>query len=116
MIFTNLERDDGAVSEQTGGAGRNQVMFYVVGALLIGSFLWRLFTPAHEYPMRSEQVLTMVLDGCLTAGFWGLWKAAKGPDALFWTGLAAGIGLFLIRFHSNASWWTGHYSYWILPR
>jgi hypothetical protein len=31
-------------------------------SLLIGHFLWNVLTPAHEFPMRSEQVMTMTLD------------------------------------------------------
>jgi len=100
----------------TGAGNRAQILFYVAAFILIGSFLWRLLTPAHEYPMRTEQVMEMLLDFCLTVGLYGLWKAAKGADALYWTGLASGIGLFLIRLHSDDSWWTGHYSYFLLPR
>ena len=36
--------------------------------LLIASFLWRTLTAAHEYPMRSEQVMTMLIDLGLIAG------------------------------------------------
>ncbi len=95
---------------------RTQTMFYLAACILIGSFLWRLFTPAHEYQMRTEQMLTMLLDLLLTVGMYGLWKSSKGPDPVYWTAVAAGIGLFLIRLHSDASWWTGHYAYFLLPR
>jgi hypothetical protein len=35
---------------------------------------------------------------------------------LFWVALICGIGLFAIRLNSDASWWTGHLRYYLLPR
>ena len=35
---------------------------------------------------------------------------------LFVIALIAGIGLFAIRLHSDASWWTGHWNYNIYAR
>ena len=50
---------------------------------------------------------------CLVGIRVGLKRPSEGGlgklDALFWLGLAAGLGLFAIRFAGgNASWWTGH--------
>jgi hypothetical protein len=106
----------GNTTDPAAAANRTLVIFYVAAAVLIGSFLWRLLTPAHEYPMRTEQVMSIVMDLALTIGISGLWKASRGPAALYWPALASGIGLFLIRLHGNASWWTGHWSYWLPPR
>jgi hypothetical protein len=32
-------------------------------------------------------------------------------QALFIAGAVSGVGLFLIRFTSDAAWWTGHLQY-----
>ena len=91
--------------------GRKQTVFILCAIYLIGSFVWRVVTPAHEYPLRTEQVLTMVLDLGLILGLFGLQKNAASMQALFWTALMAGVGLFAIRLNSDASWWTGHLIY-----
>jgi len=77
---------------------------------MIAALLYRALVPAHEYPLRPEQVTAMALDaGCLI----GLLATRKsGPHGLFWIGLVAGIGLFAIRLlGGDAAWWTGHLSY-----
>ena len=91
-----------------------QAMPFVTASLLIASFLWRTLTAAHEYPVRSEQVMTMLIDLGLIAGLYGMRQ--RLPAALFWIALASGVGLFLIRLNSDASWWTGHLAFSILPR
>ena len=90
---------------------RSELILMLVAVLLIGSFLWRLLVPASEYPVRSVQVLTMGFDLALIAGLIGLRSRAPKLRVLFWIALAAGIGLFVIRFTSDASWWTGHLMY-----
>jgi MFS-type transporter involved in bile tolerance (Atg22 family) len=103
------------MSDQRKPAGAiGQAMPFVTAGLLIASFLWRTLTAAHEYPMRSEQVMTMLIDLGLIAGLYGMRQ--RLPAALFWIALVCGIGLFLIRLNSDASWWTGHLAYSILPR
>jgi uncharacterized protein YybS (DUF2232 family) len=87
----------------------NRSVPWLLCVLLIGNFLWRALTEAHEYPVRTSQVLEMVVDGACVIGLIGL--RAKLPTALFLIALIAGIGLFAIRLHSDASWWTGHWSY-----
>ena len=88
---------------------RSSLMFKLLCAYLVLTLLWRLFVPAHEYPSRLAMILDMVVDGAAILGLLGL--RAKGPNALFWIGLIAGLGLFAIRLTSNASWWTGHLMY-----
>jgi hypothetical protein len=80
---------------------------------LILQFLWNLLTPAHEYPMRTEQVMTMTFDALMVAGLMGL----KGvmPKPLFWIALVAGVGLFALRISADG-WWTGHFTYSLPPR
>jgi len=87
---------------------------YVVAAMLIASFLWRLLVDAHEYPVRSEQVMTMLIDLGLLVGLVGL--RDRLPRALFWCAVVAGVGLFALRLTSDAAWWTGHLGYSLPPR
>jgi hypothetical protein len=101
------------MSEQRSATSR-PVIGYVLACYLIGSFLWRLLTPAHEYPMRSAQVLDIGLDILMIVGLFGV--RAGIPKPLFWVSLIAGLGLFAIRLTSDASWWTGHLIYTLLPR
>jgi hypothetical protein len=101
-------------TQPSGNAGRNVIISLLLPCLLIGQFLWNLLTPAHEYAMRPEQVMTMTLDALLLAGLFGLRRSMPAP--LFWTALVAGIGLFALRMISDAGWWTGHLVYFILPR
>ncbi|HEY1794821.1 MAG TPA: hypothetical protein VGG57_01755 [Stellaceae bacterium] len=97
--------------------GRNAVIFVAVSALIIGNFLYRLVAPAHEYPMRSEQVLDIGLDILLLAALLGMKRQAAWLQVLFWIALAAAIGSLLIRvLGGDASWWTGHLVYYIEPR
>ena len=84
-------------------------LFYIVSILLIGNFVWRMIDTANEYPPRSVQVLEMVIDAGMIAGLIGIRKS--GPQILFVIALLAGIGLFGIRMHSDASWWTGRWHY-----
>ena len=73
-----------------------------------------MLTPAHEYPMRSDQMLTMALDFLGLVGLIGL--RVSIPKPLFWIGLVAGIGLLALRLNGDAGWWTGHLVYSLSPR
>ena len=90
-------------------AGFHPAIFYIACAVLTGNFLWRTTVTATEYPMREVQVLEMVIDAAMIAGLIGIRKS--GPQILFVVALICGIGLFAIRLHSDASWWTGHWHY-----
>ncbi|MBV9953951.1 MAG: hypothetical protein JOZ70_01760 [Pseudolabrys sp.] len=92
----------------------NPAIFYVICVMLVGSFLYRVLVTANEYPSRTAQVLEMAVDAALIAGLVGLRRI--GPMPLFVIALIAGIGLFAIRLHSDASWWTGHWNYNIYAR
>ena len=90
------------------------IVRYVLVAYLIGSFLWRVLTPAHEYPGRFSTYLDIAVDVLVIVGL--IMIRAKVPKPLFWVALIAGVGLFAIRLNSEASWWTGHLIYTIPPR
>lgn len=85
----------------------------VVACFLIAHVLWNCLVPAHEYPVRAEQMLTMTLDALMVVGLLGFRRAIPAP--LFWIALLAGIGLFVLRL-SEQGWWTGHLTYSLLPR
>ena len=102
--------------------GKNWTIFRLVAALLILNFLWRALVTAHEYPPRSSQVLTFLVDALLLVSLVMMrsqWSAAFDENdprrttggVLFGVALAAGIGLFLIRLTSDSAWWTGHLFY-----
>ena len=97
--------------------GRALPVFFAT--YLIATFFWRLLVPAHELPMRSDQLMTVFLDACMVAGLIGLRARVRqeggigGASApfrrvLFGCGLAAGVGLFAIRLTSQDAWWSGH--------
>ncbi len=94
-------------------ASRNPMIAMLLPWILIAHFLWNLLTPAHEYPMRTEQVMTMTFDGFMLIGLIGLRPAI--PKPLFWIALVAGIGLLPLRLSSDG-WWTGHLVYSLPPR
>jgi hypothetical protein len=79
---------------------------FLVACVLIGLFTYRLTVPAHEGALLPELVLTVVFDSAMVVGLVVLRARLAAP--IFWTALAAGVGLFVIRLTSESSWWTGH--------
>ena len=100
-------------NQQITDTRRKPLIAAVLPWVLIGHFLWNLLTPAHEFPLRPEQVMTMTFDFLILAGLIGLKGSIAKP--LFWIALVAGIGLFALRL-SDDGWWTGHFVYSIPPR
>lgn len=95
------------------GVNRSPAAGFLLACLLIAHFLWNLLVPAHEYPMRTEQMLTMTADFLMIVGLFGFRRVIPAP--LFWMALLAGIGLFAFRLSAHG-WWTGHFAYSLLPR
>jgi hypothetical protein len=93
---------------------RNSTIGVVLAGYLIASFFWNIATEAHEYAMRTDQMLTMSLNLLGVVGLFGV-RAAL-PKGLFWCALIAGIGLFAIRLTSDSAWWTGHLFYSVRAR
>jgi hypothetical protein len=87
-------------------AKSNAVVSVLLPWLLIGHFLWNVLTPSHQWPLRTEQVLTMAFDFLMLAGLIGL--RGSTPNPLFWGALVSGVGLFALRLTSKQGWWTGH--------
>jgi hypothetical protein len=85
---------------------------FVFASALIFFFGYRVIVPAHEYMMRPEQIMSMVFDAGMIAGL--VATRSRLPQWLFWLALVCGLGLFAIRFTSDAAWWTGHLRY-VLP-
>ena len=100
--------------QTSGKANRNTVAAVVLPCLLIGRFLWNVLTPAHEYPMRSVQVMTMTFEAAMLVVLFRL--RTSMPKPLFWIALVAGIGLFALRLTGDDGWWTGHLVYFLPPR
>jgi hypothetical protein len=89
-------------------ATRNPLIAIMFPSVLIAHFLLNLLTPAHELPLRAEQVMTMTFDFLTLAGLFAFRRAMPAP--LFWIALVAGLGLFALRL-SDDGWWTGHLVY-----
>ncbi len=97
-------------------------LFLLVFVHLIFSHLWRMLVTANQYPGQTATFLSMLADACSVLGPAGLrnqLNAARPPDdarrskinVAMGFGITAGISLFLIRFTSEAAWWTGHLHY-----
>jgi len=85
------------------------IVRYGLAVYLIGSFLWRVLTAAHEYPGATATYIEIAVDVLVIVGL--ILIRAGIPKALFWIALIAGAGLFAIRLNGTASWWTGHLMY-----
>jgi hypothetical protein len=85
------------------------IVCYGLAVYLIGSLLWRVLIPAHEYPGRTATYLEIAVDLLAIVGLIGI--RAGVPKPLLWIALIAGFGLLAIRVTSTASWWTGHLMY-----
>ena len=92
----------------------NRALPLLVAWILILSFVWRVVVTAHEYQMRGEQVLTVLIDLGLLAGLVGMRQ--RMPNALFWCALAAGVGSLLLRLTGDDGWWTGHLTFSVRSR
>lgn len=102
------------------GTGQRTV-FALLSIYMIATFLWRMFVPGGEYPMRPAWLITVSVD-LLLVGILIRLKAnlsaqkkpgkrmSTGGTVLFWIALSAGLGVLAIRLHGDASWWTGHFS------
>jgi hypothetical protein len=106
-------------------ASRLPILGLWLSIYMIGLFLWRFFTPAHEYDVRSVQMLDMTLDALATVALIAIFARSIGAGAdnsrllrviLIWAALASAAGIWLIRFSSDEGWWTGHRLYSLLPR
>ena len=93
--------------------GPNPTVGLLLALFLIGHFLWNLLVAAQEYPLRTEQVMTMTFDVLMVVGLFAFRRVIPSP--LFWIALFAGIGLFAFRL-SEDGWWTGHFVYSLPPR
>ncbi|MBA2399601.1 MAG: hypothetical protein H0V72_13035 [Bradyrhizobium sp.] len=98
---------------QTSTATGSVVLPILLPCFLIGNFIWKLLSPAHGFPMRTEQVMTMVFDFGMLLSLCSLRRAIPAP--LFWIALVAGVGMFALRL-SHDGWWTGHLTYSLPPR
>lgn len=94
-------------------------IYLLISGYLIVRFLSAVLIPGGGWPLSPAHYLSMAIDLCLLIGLFGtrsqLNKTMSSDDsrqslagAMFVGGIVAGIGLLLIRFTSDAAWWTGH--------
>jgi lipid-A-disaccharide synthase-like uncharacterized protein len=92
-------------------------VFWFISIYLIVRFLWAVLVPGGEWPVSPSHYISMGIDLLLLVALFGLRsRLSEVPDnsrratatILFWFGVVAGVGLLLIRFTSDAAWWTGH--------
>jgi hypothetical protein len=90
-------------SQKTASADAKQKLwlFFTLACVLIAEFLWDVFTPAHQLPLRTEQVMTMALNAGMVIGLYSVKNS--GPKPLWWIAMIAGVGLFAIRLTGNAA-------------
>lgn len=91
-------------------------VFYVLSALLIGLFLYRLLVPVHAMPSPTERNMTILFDVLMVAGLFGMKKRAPNAQALFWIAAVAGLGLLVLRMTGTTGFWSGHLRFTYLPR
>lgn len=124
-VETHFSGDTASASEDRPPARRG--VFYFLSVLLIATFLWRMFTAAHEYDSPEMVYFSIGLDVlCVVALIGARLQIAKAMPAeekpwiagntLFLFALIAGLGLLAIRTQSTEAWWTGHARYELLPR
>lgn len=109
------------MTEQT--QTRLPIIGLCISIYVIALFLWRFFTPAHEYDRHSVRMLEMTLDGLATVGLVAIFAKSLGGEkpgflrtVLLWSALVAAAGIWLIRLSSDEGWATGHRLYWLTPR
>jgi hypothetical protein len=80
---------------------RQRTIALLAASLMIGLFLLRTLTAAHEYPSRTEQIMEIVFDLGMFVGLIAL--RAQVPKPLFWIALVCGLGSFAIRLTRDAA-------------
>ena len=90
-------------------ASKGRIVAFAACCYLLAQFLYRAFTVAHEYPIRTEQALEISLDALMLVAVITIRKQV--PAWLFWLALVAGLCLFGFRLTSDSAWWTGHLMY-----
>ncbi len=94
-------------------------IYLIVSGYLILRFATAIFLRGGEWPMPPSHYLQMAVDLGLLVGLIGLrsqfyakldrYDSRRGlAGVLFIFGVISGVGLLLIRFTSDAGWWTGY--------
>lgn len=94
-------------------------IYIIVSCYLMLRFGAAVVLRGGEWPLSPSHYLQMAVDAGLLIGLFGLrsqvyasfdrYDSRRGlAGLLFVLGIISGIGLLLIRFTSDAAWWTGY--------
>jgi hypothetical protein len=96
-------------------------LFYSLSLLVVLTFLWRFFVPAHEESDTNLLIeFEIVLELAASAGLVGLFfvlLSRSNEDSkpllvvAFCVAFIASLGILLMRFSSTDGWYTGHRVY-----
>ena len=104
------------------GGTRNWNIFRVIAGYMMLLLLWRVFAPAHEYSLRTAQLLDVAVNIGLIVGLVGTYRR-PGQRLRAGQFKVAQRGVLLVgrahRRHLHAAhpphqqpaWWTGHLRY-----
>jgi hypothetical protein len=70
--------------EDTGNINRREILLIVMSLYLIGTLIYRVLLPAHSYPLRNMQLMTMALDLGVIVGLCALKSKLTTMRTLFW--------------------------------
>ena len=80
-----------------GTTGPDPTVGRMLALVLIAHFLWNFLVPAHDYQLRTEQVMTMAFYFGMVVGLFAFRRVIPAPP--FSIALAAGIALFRVPPH-----------------
>ena len=95
---------------------KNWIVFLILSAYLVLTFMWRALTKVHVMPLSTEKFMTIGLDFLVVVGLIGVKTQLSKGKPLFWIALIAGLGLFAIRLTNDSDWSTGHLFFTLCPR
>jgi MFS-type transporter involved in bile tolerance (Atg22 family) len=108
-----------APTRQPQTTGNLWPVYLIVSGYLILRFAAAIFMRGGEWPLPPSHYLQMAVDAGLLVGVIGLRSQLSARldrhdprrglmGVLLVVGVIAGVSLLLIRFTSDAAWWTGY--------
>jgi hypothetical protein len=110
------DRDTISMTTEARQGNSGWASFLAISIYLIARFLWRIVFEGGSWPLPPWHYVSMLIDVGLMIALIalrpsesGLEESRRGTASLmFWLGILAGVASLLIRFTSDAAWWTGH--------